>query len=72
MHKEYNKTESFGWILQKIEFICDMCTVQSYLGKWGEKRISAMVLPKFWEKVWERREKWCDGWKEKKEFPKIK
>ena len=48
--------ESFGWILQKIKFICDIYTVQTYLGKWQEKRISAIVLPKFWEKVGERRE----------------
>ena len=37
--------ESFGWILKKNEFICDICTVQTYLGKWGEKQISAMMLP---------------------------
>ena len=41
---------------------CDIGTVQTYLEKWGEKRISAMVLLKFWEKVGERREKWCDGY----------
>ena len=38
-----------------------MNTVQTYLVKWGEKRISATPMPKFWEKVGERREKWCDG-----------
>ena len=44
-----------------MKFICDMGTVQTYLAKWGEKRISATPLPKFWEKVGERKEKWCDG-----------
>ena len=32
-------SESFGWILQKSKFICDMGTFQSYLENWGEKRI---------------------------------
>ena len=41
-------------------FICDMGTVQTYLGKWEEMRISVMPLSKFWEKVRERREAWCD------------
>lgn len=44
-------------------------TVQTYLGKGGEKRISATPLPKFWEKVGEKRDKWCHGsGREKKEF----
>ena len=34
-----------------------MGTVQTYLGKWGEKWILATPLPKLWEKVGERREK---------------
>ena len=34
-----------------MKVIYDMGTVQTYLVKWGEKQISAMVLPKFWEKV---------------------
>ena len=39
------------------------------MGKWEEKWISTTPLPKFWEKVGERREKWCDGCKrEKKDF----
>ena len=42
-----------------MKFICDIGTVQTYLEKWGQ--ISAKPLPKFWEKVGERREKWCDG-----------
>ena len=29
--------ESFGWIMQKIEFIGDIGIVQSYLGKWGKR-----------------------------------
>ena len=52
-----------------MKFICDMNIVQTYLAKWGEKRISVIPLTKFWEKVGERREKWCDGCgREKKEF----
>ena len=52
-----------------MKFICNMSTVQTYLGKWGENRISATSLLKFWEKVRERKEKWCDGCeKEKKKF----
>ena len=49
-----------------MKFICDMGTVQIYLGKWGEKRISATPSPKFWEKVGEMRENWCE--REKKKF----
>ena len=48
-------------------FICDMDTVQTYLEKWGEMRISVMSLPKFLEKVRrERRETWCAREKIKK------
>ena len=39
-----------------MKFICDMSTIQTYLEKWGGKRISATSLPKFWENVGERRE----------------
>lgn len=35
-----------------------MDTIQSYLG--GEIQISTISLLKFWEKVGEWREKWCD------------
>ena len=38
--KKLIKYESFGWILQKIEFICDIGAVKSYLANWGEKQIS--------------------------------
>ena len=38
--------ESFGWILQKSGFICDMRIVGSYLKKWGKKQISAISLLK--------------------------
>ena len=51
-------------------FIYDMGTVQTYLEKWEEMRISIMSLPKFWEKVRERRETWCD-WEEKKQIMAI-
>ena len=37
--------------------------------KWGEKQNLATPMPKFWEKVGEKREKWCDRYeREKKEF----
>ena len=49
-----DKRESFGWILQKIKFIGDIGTVQSYLKNKEREWISAMVLPKLQEKVWER------------------
>ena len=52
-----------------MKFICDIGIVQIYLEKWGKKRILIKPLSKFWEKVGERREKWCDECKrEKKEF----
>ena len=52
-----------------MKFICDIGIVQIYLGKWGEKWILTKPLSKLWEKVGERREKWCDGCgREKKEF----
>ena len=35
-----------------MKFICEMSTVQTYLGKWGKKRISTTPLPKFWEMMW--------------------
>ena len=44
-------------------------TIQTYLGKWGEKRISAIPLSKFWEIVGEKRDKWCHkSGREKTEF----
>ena len=50
-----------------MKFICDIGTVQTYLEKLGQ--ISAKPSPKFWEKVGERREKWCNGCgRERKEF----
>ena len=51
----------FGWIFLKVKFICDIGIVQTYLVKWEEKRISVIPLPKFWENVGKKREKWCDG-----------
>ena len=52
-----------------MKFICDIGIVQIYLGKWGKKQILIKPLSKFWEKVGESREKWCDKCRrEKKEF----
>ena len=47
LYRTYN--ESFGKILQKNKFICDI-SVQTYLVKWGEKQISIISLLKFWQK----------------------
>lgn len=52
--------DSFGLTLHKIRFICNIDTVQSNLTKWGDNQILTLVLPKFYEKVWEKREKWYD------------
>ena len=49
-----DKRESFGWILQKVEFIGVIGIVQSYLKNEERKWILAMVLLKLQEKVWER------------------
>ena len=39
------------------------------MAKWGEKQNLVTPMPKFWEKIGERREKWCDRYEiEKKEF----
>ena len=49
-----------------MKFICDMVLFKLI---WGEKRISATPLPKFWEKIGEIREIWCDRCRrENKEF----
>ena len=48
LYRTYN--ESFGKILQKNKFICDISSVQTYLVKWGEKQISIISLLKFWQK----------------------
>ena len=47
--------ESFGWILQKSKFICDMGIVENYLTKWGNKQIPATQLPN--SKKYERGER---------------
>ena len=54
--------QSFGWILQKTEFIGNIGTVQSYLEKWG-KRVNfnndvAEIARKGMRKS---KDKWCDG-----------
>lgn len=46
--------------MYKIEFIYDIGTVQNYLGKCGQMWILVILLSKLWEKVREKREKWCD------------
>ena len=42
--------EVFWLNMVKVEFICNMCTIQSYLAAWGLRRILSMVLSKFMRK----------------------
>ena len=53
-------------VLQKIMFICDMGTFQNYLGNWGKRVNFGNGIAKILTKVWERKDKWCDGRMEKK------
>ena len=54
-----------------------MDIVQIYLEKWGEKRISVILLPKFWEKKSKREEREMMRWGEREKvilvlvFPKY-
>ena len=54
-----------------------MDIVQIYLGKWGEKQISVILLPKFWEKKSKREEREMMPWGEREKvflvlvFPKY-
>ena len=43
--------KSFGKILDKYEFICNMSIVQSLLAEWGDKKNSAMVFTEFVKKM---------------------
>ena len=47
-------------------FICDIGTVQSYLENWGKRVNFGNSVAKILTKVWERKDKWCDGRREKK------
>ena len=54
--------ECFGWILQKIKFIGDIGTVQSYLGKWKKKVNFDNTVAKIARKsMREKEDKWCNG-----------
>ena len=49
--------ESFGLILQNLNFICVIGTIESYLGLW-EKRVNfGITIAEIQQKVWERRRK---------------
>ena len=48
-------------VLQKIMFICDMGTFQNYLGNWGKRVNFGNGVAEILTKVWERKDKWCDG-----------
>ena len=51
------KNESFGLILQNLNFICVIGTVESYLGLWGKRENFGITIAKIQQKVWERRRK---------------
>ena len=55
-------TVSFDWILQKIEFIGDIDTVQNYLEKWGKRVNFGNSVAKIARKsTRDSKDKWCDG-----------
>ena len=56
------KNESFGLILQNLNLICVIGTVESYLGFWGERLNFGITIVEIQPKVWERRRK---RWREK-------
>ena len=49
--------ESFGLILQNLNFICVIGTVESYLGLWGKIVNFGITIAEIQQKVWERRRK---------------
>ena len=51
------KNESFGLILQNLNFICVIGTVESYLGLWGKRVNFGITIAEIQQKVWERRRK---------------
>ena len=54
--------ESFGLILQNLNLICVIGTVETYLGLWGERLNFGIIIAEIQPKVWERRRK---KWREK-------
>ena len=65
-NKQVKKREFFGWILQKIIFICNMGTVQNYLENWWKRVNFENGVAEILTKVWEGKDKWCGGRREKK------
>ena len=55
-------SESFELILQNLNLICIIGTVESYLGFWGERLNFVITIAEIQPKVWERRRK---RWREK-------
>ena len=51
------KKQSFGIILQNMNFICVIGTVESYLGLWGKRVNFGITIAEIQQKVWERRRK---------------
>ena len=49
--------ESFGLILQNLNFICVIWTVESYLGLWGKRVNFGITIAEIQQKVWEGRRK---------------
>ena len=55
--------------MQKTEFIVVIGTVQSYLVKWGERLNFGNTVAEIVRKsMREKKDKWCDGEREKIEF----
>ena len=55
-------SESFWLILQNLNLICFIGTVESYLGFWGERLNFGITIAEIQPKVWDRRRK---RWREK-------
>ena len=60
--RQDNIWESFGLILQNLNLICVIGTVETYLGFWGERLNFGITIAEIQQKVWERRRK---RWREK-------
>ena len=50
-------SKSFGLILQNLNFIWVIWTIESYLGLWGKRVNFGITIAEIQRKVWERRRK---------------
>ena len=60
--KSTHINESFGLILQNLNLICVIGTVEAYLGFWGERLNFGIAIAEIQPTLWERRRK---RWREK-------